>query len=454
MSKDHVLYLYETAVGLGHQRRASGIVNAMLDAGLSVGVAAGSFVESDKFFDPRAELVPLPANRRSADKNGIYYYYNERNDLVPDPGFSWEVWHKERVKAIAPFLESRSLSALITEWWPFQRRAQFNKIIKAAIKIQNERFGNKPLLISSVRDITRASQNLQPGDAVKNKETRAIEIINNSVDTVLVHGDPSLVHFREILPQYGEIEKPVIYTGYVVNDAALASSNSEREKRVVVSTGSGDGAANFLKRAVRTVPLTKLRDFEWHFVMGPRMPEKDRFAFRAVADRVAARSGCRIVVHDMMMELPAFLCRSSFSVSFAGYNTTMEVLASGIPALLTPKHRAKGSHVTYFDKEQWKRLVRLQEKGMAFVVHPQDTVSLERFAVLIDEAYDRGSPACALDLSGAKNTAIEIKRMIAERKKQNEAKIVQFPAQAAKPYYPTSGLDPDFRPSQQALGLK
>ncbi|MEJ2026800.1 MAG: glycosyltransferase, partial [Limibacillus sp.] len=86
------------------------------------------------------------------------------------------------------------------------------------------------------------------------------------------------------------------------------------------------------------------------------------------------------------------------SVSLAGYNTTLEVLQTGVPAVLLP----------YAAGEEGEQLLRarlLAERGLVTLL-PPDELSPERLASAIGEAMARGAPAAGrLDCRGAATAA-------------------------------------------------
>lgn len=410
------LYLFETAVGLGHQRRSSEIVNALAEEeGFEVSVASGSFVDKESYFKPKVRPIPLPANRRK--KGNETYFYDAQNRLVADPHHDAAAWNRERIEAIRPFVEEKPLDVLMIEWFPFQRRKEFGAMIEAITSIQYECFESRPIIISSIRDIVDSRDDGETG--------RTVELVNRSVDAVLVHSDPALFKLEDVFPQHAEIAKPIIHTGYVVNDQARATSTEPREKHVIVSCGSGDEGHHLLKAAVTALPFTALKDYEWHFILGPRMEEAHRVEFRSVAAHVVGR----IVIHDEDAHLPKRLSRAALSISLAGYNTTQEILAARIPAILVAKFIAKGGKIAKLEGEQAKRIRRLGEKDMVVGATPEQALIPEVFANLIDTAFAKGPSSTILDMNGARNTAREVSRIARTRRKENQPLLI--PEQAA-----------------------
>jgi len=408
--RDTIFFFYETAVGLGHQRRASGIANSMAAQGFDVSVGSGTFVSPEDFFDPRIDLIKLPAARRHKE-DGEHYFYDENNNLVHDPDHDPKEWTQQRLAAIDPYARAKRIDVLMVEWWPFQRRKEFSKIVERIVELQQEIYGHKPMIVSSVRDVLTKFSNPE-GEAAYEAEMQAVRIINKMVDHLLVHSDPALISLSETFSRTNLLEKPVHYTGYVVHGGIEALPVEQRDKTVLVSCGSGDSGHHLMKAAAQARPFSKLRDFKWIYVLGPRMEADQSADFHSVLNRFNNHAGqpLNTEVHPYMSDLPLQMGRAGLSLSYAGYNSTLEVTKSRAPAVLVPKMARKDDATLMgdfdnYDKEQWRRLVRLQERGIASIAHPDLVRDPQGFAALIDHAYDLGTPQSSLDLDGAANTA-------------------------------------------------
>jgi len=105
-----------------------------------------------------------------------------------------------------------------------------------------------------------------------------------------------------------------------------------------------------------------------------------RFVERARADFVQLLNNCRL------------------SISQGGYNTVMEVLATGAPAVAVPY---AGGHET----EQTRRVGKLAEKGYLQMI-PEEELTVENLVAAIDSAGSRNrEKKITLNLEGAAATA-------------------------------------------------
>jgi len=93
-------------------------------------------------------------------------------------------------------------------------------------------------------------------------------------------------------------------------------------------------------------------------VTGPFMPEEQRLDLRARAEGLPVR------VRTTVREPLSYLAAADLVVAMAGYNTTMEVIRVGTPALLVPR-RGPSS-------EQRMRARLFSERGWASQLDPDD----------------------------------------------------------------------------------
>ncbi|MEE9209029.1 MAG: glycosyltransferase, partial [Kiloniellales bacterium] len=104
----------------------------------------------------------------------------------------------------------------------------------------------------------------------------------------------------------------------------------------------------------------------------------------------------------------SLLARARLSISQAGYNTVLEVLAAGVPAVVVPF--AAGS-----ESEQSLRARRLAERGALTLVE-EAALTPANLATAMAAALARGrveSGAAGLDLRGAQTTVDILRERLA-----------------------------------------
>jgi predicted glycosyltransferase len=119
-----------------------------------------------------------------------------------------------------------------------------------------------------------------------------------------------------------------------------------------------------------------------------------------LVDQAERSSSLDVVRH--VDDLCAEMRRSAVSVSQCGYNTAMDILRSGTPAIVVPFSEAQ-------EDEQERRARRLAELGALRVVAPEE-LDGTRLARELAQLADFRPPPVELDLTGEQTTA----RLVAE----------------------------------------
>jgi predicted glycosyltransferase len=122
---------------------------------------------------------------------------------------------------------------------------------------------------------------------------------------------------------------------------------------------------------------------------GPYMPAARRAALEATA-------GKGVVIQSFSADFRNRLAAADLSISMAGYNTCMNLIAAGKPALVWPFEG---------DREQPLRAARLAERGWVAVLQTAD-LDPPRLAARIEAALRKAPrPGDPIDLQGAAQTA-------------------------------------------------
>src|SRR6516225_12360001 len=113
------------------------------------------------------------------------------------------------------------------------------------------------------------------------------------------------------------------------------------------------------------------------------------------------RSARGVILERYRPDFPNILRRCRVSVSQAGYNTVLDILAARAAAVVVPFASAR-------ETEQSLRAERLAARGVLELVRERD-LSPERLARAIDRAMARGPGTIAIDIGGARRTATLIR---------------------------------------------
>jgi predicted glycosyltransferase len=213
-----------------------------------------------------------------------------------------------------------------------------------------------------------------------------------------VHADPRLVRLEETFSRLPEITIPVTYTGFISPMPALDARRRVRsalglaaaDRMIVASAGGGSVGMPLLEAAVRAFGhLNRAGRTVLQVFTGPFLPEGDFEQLRSSAGDGAA-------VDRFTPEFLSHLAAADLSVSMAGYNTTMNLLAARVPALVWPFAQ---------NREQRLRAERLQALGALRLLKDTE-LAPPRLAALMEQMLaHRERPDYGIDLNGAQATA-------------------------------------------------
>ena len=111
------------------------------------------------------------------------------------------------------------------------------------------------------------------------------------------------------------------------------------------------------------------------------------------------RAPAGVQVERFTADFVSFLAAADLSVSMGGYNTTMNILSTRVPALLWPFST---------NREQRLRAQRLADRGLLTVLEDAD-LQADQLAALMDAKLSQPTrPEVGIDLNGVANTVSAI----------------------------------------------
>jgi predicted glycosyltransferase len=371
-----VLFYVQHLLGIGHLRRAALLARAILAAGLDLRFVSGG-VPAGETDIGAGELIQLPP-AVAADVHFSAILDQEGRPID-------DAWRDRRRRLLLAAFEAERPDLVLVEMFPFGRR-QFAFELLPLLEAAKAR--SLPTAVS-LRDILVA----------KSKPERIAEtvaVVRRLVDRVLVHGDRRLVGLEATFPGAAEIADRLVYTGYVA-DAARPPATAEEGAEVLVSAGGGAVGGPLLRAALAARPATSVATTPWRLIAGPNLPAAEFAELLSIAP-------AGVAVERFRSDFPALLARSRLSLSQAGYNTVMDILAAGARALVLPF--ADGA-----ESEQTLRARLLAERGLLSLAEPP--LEPARLAAAIEATLIRPRPRPgALDLDGAAETARQLARML------------------------------------------
>lgn len=364
-----VFFYVQHLLGTGHLQRVRLLTEAMYTAGLDVHLVSGG-----------GGVPGLPAGVNLVQLPMIKAVDDTFSELVDGQGKPIDAaWKSARCGLLLDHFYRLEPEVLIIESFPFGRRKlkfELVPLLEAARSADP-----RPRTLCSVRDIVQARR--------PDRQTETLQMLKSFFDAVMVHGDPAFVSLEESFPRAAEIGDLIHYTGYVARTGEPAAEG--RRDQVVVSAGGGAVGAGLLQTAVDAFALSANRHLTWRILAGPNLPER-------VFHRLQSEAAGNLVVERNRPDFPHLLQRARVSVSQAGYNTVMDVLAARAPAVMVP---FEGSGET----EQRLRAEKLSDAGVATMISEAD-LSASTLARAIDrKAADPAPGAPPFTLDGALRSA-------------------------------------------------
>ncbi|KRE09831.1 hypothetical protein ASE63_04755 [Bosea sp. Root381] len=390
-----VLIAVTHLLGSGHLVRAAHLARALAEHGFAVTLASGGMPLRGMAAEP-FDFVQLPPVK----VEGVDF-----RNLLDEEGRPVDT---ERLTARRAMLDGLAASlrpgVVITEHFPFGRRQlaeEFLALIGAA-KAADPR----ALALSSVRDVLVTPR----PERIAEAERRLAEYF----DGVLVHGDRDFLPLEASWPVSPELVPRLHYTGYVA--AAPASPHPEERRRraskdeglegegEILASGGGSGAALPLFRLC--LEAARLSRRRWRLLAGRGLAEADFVALREAASP-------NVTVERARPDFPDLLARCALSISQAGYNTVLDLVAAARPAIVVPFDEGG-------ETEQAVRAQAMERAGLARCLRLSDEAAAApaAFAAAVEAALRRPPPAAlVIDRDGAGTVAGIVQRLLAERAK-------------------------------------
>jgi predicted glycosyltransferase len=372
-----IIIYCQHVLGIGHLYRTLEICRALHHHEVIL-VSGGSAAD-----------LPLPRHVRKEQLPGMMMDSEFKNIFTTEAEKSIAQVQKERKAFLWALFEREFPDIFLVELYPFGRKAFRFELDPVLNGIRN---GDLPRcrVVCSLRDIL-----VERSDAAA-YEARVVEQLNANFDALLVHADPGLLKLDETFSRVADIAVPVVYTGFV--SAAPQSGAGEILRRrmgigdsgrlLVASAGGGKVGGDFLKSVLKAHALMA-GDVHLRMFTGPYLDDEDFAALKSLENQ---RTG----IARFTPEFLSFLDAADLSISMAGYNTCMNILASQVPALVWPFPR---------NHEQRLRAVKLADYGWMQVLAEPDLEPV-RLAGVIEQHLARPLRGKKpIDLNGAARTA-------------------------------------------------
>ena len=240
-----------------------------------------------------------------------------------------EVKNLRKKQLLNFFLEFRP-DVFIIELYPFGRKAFRFELDPILEEIQRGSL-TTCRVFCSLRDIL-----VERADK-ESFEHRIISTLNEHFDGLLIHGEEDFIPLHLTFSRMEDIDTPVEYTGYVTQ-VGQAKSRAEVRKNfsipenvqlLVASVGGGNVGSELLFNLAQAFKYINNSTYFLKIFTGPYTSADDLSKLKKLSTETLS-------VDSFSPNFQDWLKAADLSVSMAGYNTTMNILSAGIPALVYP----------------------------------------------------------------------------------------------------------------------
>ncbi len=211
-------------------------------------------------------------------------------------------------------------------------------------------------------------------------------------DDVLVYGDARLLTTACELGLDRRLDATVTHTGYVA--PVMPSPVEDVEPYLLVTPGGGGDGQLLLRRYLDAVSAGATKGLRSIIVTGPLMSSSRR---DELLER--ARRSPSIEILEFTDRMRSLIASAAGVISMAGYNTVVEELAAGVPALLVPRCRPR--------REQDIRARRLApHTNLSHCsIDDLDTAAVAQFVADLERPGSSVARPLLVDLGGARTAA-------------------------------------------------
>jgi predicted glycosyltransferase len=381
-----ILFYCQYLAGMGHLVRSREIIRSLVQDFQVCLVIGGEPILG--FTLPKAaEVVYLPALREEAGAL-----------LSADPCL--EDVKARRIEKLLGVFEQFQPDCVVTECFPFSKYKMSFELVPLLEQAQ----AAQVKVVCSLRDLIMTQAMSEPGLA--RKEARIHEQIRRYYDWVLVHCDRTVQSLETCFPTAAQLECDVFYTGYVAQTLQPSPSVppltlDQGIPNIVASVGGGRDGYPLLQAVIAASALLQQRiPHRIYAFAGPFMPEAEFNDLQALAS-----SQPHVMLQRFTLDLTCYLAQADLSISLGGYNTTMNVLRTGIRSLIMPSPSADQAD------EQRQRASLLAQRGIVDLLEPED-LKPERFAQTLLKRLAQPRPIHAINLNGADNTRLQLRSLL------------------------------------------
>lgn len=377
-----VSYYCQHVLGIGHFHRSLEICRAIAAHHPTTLILGGPQVEVNQ---PDIDVLRLPGLQMDS----------EFNTMVPcSPALSLEVVKRARQELLFNHFKNKGPDVFITELYPLGRKAFRFELDPILSSIREQQLPHC-LCYCSVRDIL-----VEKKTGREKFEARAVKTLNHFYDGLLIHADPTVITLDETFGRLSDIRVPLYYTGFVTQNTQVTDGGGLRKELalgkedilIVASIGGGSVGTELLFSAIDAFShLEQRTKTHLQIFCGP-------YCDNSVYELLQKKTSFNISLQRFTDRFPEWLQAADLSLSMAGYNTCMNLVKAGVPALVYPYDQ---------NREQRLRATRLGKKTAISVLDAED-LRPRVLAQQITRHLHLSRPPRPINTDGARETATRL----------------------------------------------
>ncbi|MEH2035733.1 glycosyltransferase family protein [Nostoc sp.] len=390
-----IMFYCQHILGMGHLVRSREIVRGLTKDFQVCFINGGEIIQGFEI-PAGVEVINLPAIKTDPEFAELQ---------VVDDAFSLNEVQEIRKNRLLEIFQQFQPDILIVELFPFGRR-RFSFELIPLLELAKSKKGSTKI-VSSLRDIVA----VKPEKKVKHEE-KVCKLINKYFDMLLVHSDPELVPLEATFSRVNDLKCQVYYTGYVVQEPPRNPILSDEDREIIksdkplilASVGGGRFGHELLECVVNTAPfLEKLLPHHIQVFTGPFIPNSK---FKELQQM--AKFSKNIYIRRYTPYLLNYMKKAELSINMSGYNTTMNILTTGVRAMILP---FTGNQ----DREQTIRAEKLSNLGIVkFINH--NYLQPDYLAINIINYLKEQPNKISFDSGGVEKTANILKALAVKQK--------------------------------------
>ena len=386
-----ILFYCQYHLGMGHLVRSTEILRSLAQEFKVCFVKAGTEVQG--FEIPKTvEVLTLPL-----------LLSENRQVKVADDSQNLEEIQEQRKHQLLNIFEQFNPDCLMTEGYPFNKHQFEFESIPLLERIKEQ--GRRTKVVCSLRDIVMAKHYQNRTEVTE----KICKLMNQYFDLLLVHSDPKFHNLEESFSKVKEIKRPIRYTGYVAQSPPEyteiteedAASFKLKNPMILVTVGGGQLGHDLLEAIIEASPIIeKLLSHHLHVFTGPFIP-KDKF----LQLQKASATFSNLTLRQYTPNLLSYMKKAELSISLCGYNTTMNILKTGVNSMILPSNK---------DWEQKIRAEKLEKLGIAELISSHDLTPHNLAQKIVFNLCQKTTETNinSIDLKGAEKTSIFLQELL------------------------------------------